>query len=132
VVRDIPRATRAAAPRRAASIGGRRRADASRARRVVSTAAMPDDDPLDRLSSKELHDLAVKHARRHLDVGFFLRLVEYLPAAEAAAGEWDEADADIERTLAHVDDITDAGRGEVADLLRPFYLEYLREHDVEP
>jgi hypothetical protein len=93
---------------------------------------MPDDDPLDRLSSKELHDLAVKHARRHLDVGFFLRLVEYLPAAEAAAGEWDEADADIEGTLAHVDDITDAGRGEVADLLRPFYLEYLREHDVEP
>jgi hypothetical protein len=93
---------------------------------------MPDEDPLDRLPSKELHDLAVAHARRHLDVRFFLRLVEYLPAAEAGAGEWDEADADIEGTLAHLDDVTDAGRGEVADLLRPFYLEYLREHGVAP
>ena len=26
-----------------------------------------------------------------------------------------------------LDDLTDAGRGEVAELLRPFYLEYLRE-----
>jgi hypothetical protein len=31
---------------------------------------------------------------------------------------------------AHVDDLTDSGRGEVADLLRPFYLEYLRKHGV--
>jgi hypothetical protein len=99
---------------------------------VVSTPAMADDDPLDRLSSKELHDLAVSYARRHLDMGFFLRLIEYLPVAEAAAGEWDEAEADIERALAHVDDITDAGQGETADLLRPFYLEYLREHGVTP
>jgi hypothetical protein len=93
---------------------------------------MADEDPLDRLSSNELHDLAVAYARRHLDLGFFLRLMQYLPVAEAAAGEWDEAAADIESAIAHVDDITDAGRGEVADLLRPFYLEYLREHDVEP
>jgi hypothetical protein len=91
---------------------------------------MPDEDPLDRLSSKELHDLAVAYARRHLDLGFFLRLIEYLPVAEAGAGEWDEAEADVERALAHVDDITDAGRGETAELLRPFYLEYLREHGV--
>jgi hypothetical protein len=99
---------------------------------VVSTPAMSDDDPLDRLSSKELHDLAVAYARRHLDLGFFLRLIEYLPVAEAAAGEWDEAEADVEGTIAHVDDITDAGRGETADLLRPVYLEYLREHAVRP
>ena len=33
---------------------------------------MPDaDDPLDSLSSPELHDLAVSHAKRHLDVRFF-------------------------------------------------------------
>ena len=31
---------------------------------------------------------------------------------------------------AHVDDVADAGRGEVADMLRPFYLEYLRKHGV--
>jgi hypothetical protein len=92
---------------------------------------MPDDDDdLERLSSKELHDLAVDHARRHLDVGFFWRLMEILPAAEAAAGELDEAAADVFSLSAHLDDITDAGRGEIADALRPFYLEYLRSHGV--
>jgi hypothetical protein len=90
----------------------------------------PADDGLDRLSSKELHDLAVKRARRHLDVGFYWRLLQYLPAAEAAAGNLDEAEADLESSLAHIDDITDAGEGETAEVLRPFYLEYLREHGV--
>jgi hypothetical protein len=88
-------------------------------------------DGLDALSSKELHDLAVHHARRHFDVRFYWRLMERLPVAEAAAGKLDEADADLESTLAHVDDVTDAGEGAVADLLRPFYLEYLREHGVK-
>jgi hypothetical protein len=90
------------------------------------------DDELDKLSSKELHDLAVRHALHHLDVPFFIRLMEALPVAEAAAGEIDEAEADALSLLAHIDDITDSGKGEVADLLRPFYLEYLREHGVRP
>ncbi|MEA2247965.1 MAG: hypothetical protein QOH46_2494 [Solirubrobacteraceae bacterium] len=90
------------------------------------------DDPLERLSSKELHDLAVRHALRTLDVGFFWRLMEYLPAAEAAAGELDEATADIMSVSAHIDDITDAGRGEIAEQLRPFYLEYVRKEGVRP
>jgi hypothetical protein len=94
---------------------------------------MPDDDdPLERLSSKELHDLAVRHARRHLNVRFFIRLMQALPVAEAAAGEIDEAEADAFSLSAHIDDITDSGEGEVADLLRPLYLEYLREHGVTP
>jgi len=93
---------------------------------------MADQDPLDRLSSKELHDLAVAHARRHLNVKFFLRLMEYLPVAETAAGEYDEAEVDLESSIAHVDDVTDSGEGEVADLLRPYYLEYLRDHGVTP
>jgi len=88
------------------------------------------DDPLERLSSEELHDLAVRHAKRTLDIGFFWRLLEYLPPAEAAAGELDEADADIQRMSAHIDDVTDAGKGEVAEQLRPFYLDYLRKHGV--
>jgi hypothetical protein len=92
----------------------------------------PDDDDLDQLSSQELHDLAVRHARRHLDVKFFWELMQRLPAAEAAAGELDEAEADVRRLSAHIDDVTDAGRGEVADLLRPFYLDYLRRHGVRP
>jgi hypothetical protein len=92
---------------------------------------MPEDDPLERLSSAELHDLAVRRARRHLDVKFFWRLLQALPAAEAGAGQLDDAEADVQRISAHLDDVTDSGRGEVADLLRPFYLDYLRQHDVE-
>jgi hypothetical protein len=93
---------------------------------------MPDDDDsLDRLSSAELHDLAVRRARHHLDVRFFWRLMQVLPTAEAAAGEMDEAETDVLRLSAHVDDITESGQGEVADLLRPFYLDYLRRHHVQ-
>lgn len=93
---------------------------------------MPDDDWLDALSSKELHDLAVRYALRHLDIPFFIRLMQALPVAEAAAGEIDEAEADAMTLRAHIDDVTDAGEGEVAELLRPLYLEYLREHGVTP
>jgi hypothetical protein len=53
--------------------------------------------------------------------------MELLPAAETFAGELDEAVADVMTLRAHVDDLTDAGRGEIAEALRPFYLEYLRE-----
>lgn len=89
-------------------------------------------DPLEQLSSEQLHDLAVRHARHHLDVGFFWRLMKVLPAAEAAAGEDEEAEADLQSLVAHIDDVTESGKGEVGDLLRPFYLDYLREHNVTP
>ena len=91
---------------------------------------MSETDALDQLTSPELHDLAVQHAKRHLNALFFWRLMKLLPAAEAAAGEWEDSEADIQRMSAHLDDVTDAGRGEVAENLRPFYLEYLREHGV--
>ena len=55
---------------------------------------MRGEDPLERLSSAELHDLAVRRARRHLDVRFFWHLMQVLPAADAGAGELDEADTD--------------------------------------
>lgn len=87
-------------------------------------------DDLERLSSAELHDLAVRRARRHLDVKFFWDLMRLLPAVEAGAGKLDEARADMQRLSSHIDDVTDSGRGEVAELLRPFYLEYLRKHGV--
>jgi hypothetical protein len=92
---------------------------------------MTDDDGLERLSSGELHDLAVSRARRHLDARFLWQLMEVLPAAEAAAGEMAEAEADVARMSAHIDDVTDSGKGEVAELLRPFYLDYLRRHGVQ-
>jgi hypothetical protein len=87
---------------------------------------------LEDLSSKELHDLAVRRARRHLDVKFFWQLMQNLPAAEAAAGQYNESDADVLKISAHIDDVTDSGEGEVAELLRPFYVEYLQKHGVTP
>jgi hypothetical protein len=79
----------------------------------------------ERMSSRELHDLAVRRARRHVDIRFFWHLMEVLPAAQAASGELREAEADVAQMSAHLNDITDAGRGEVAEALRPFYLDYL-------
>jgi hypothetical protein len=92
---------------------------------------MTDPDGLDRLSSPELHDLALHRAKRHLDVRFFYNLMQLLPVAEAGAGEFDKTEDDVLRLSAHVDDLTDSGQGEVADLMRPFYLEYLRKHHVK-
>ncbi len=91
---------------------------------------MSDSDGLDQLSSSALHDLAVKRAKHHLDARFFWKLMQVLPAAEAAAGEWEETQADVQRMSAHLDDVTESGEGQVAENLRPFYLEYLREHGV--
>jgi hypothetical protein len=93
---------------------------------------MTDPGALDNVSSARLHDLAVRHALRHLDVGFFIDLMRKLPVAEAAVGQVDEAEADVLMLRAHLDDITDSGRGEVAEMLRPFYVEYLTSHDVRP
>jgi hypothetical protein len=93
---------------------------------------MSTQDPLDQLSSAELHDLAVHRAVRHIDVRFFWGLLKILPAAEVAAGEFDDAEADVFTMRAHLDDLTNSGRGEVAENLRPFYLEYLRHHGVQP
>jgi hypothetical protein len=79
----------------------------------------------ERLSSRELHDLAVRRARHHLDLPFFWHLMEVLPAAQAATGDLREAEADVAQMSAHLNDVTDAGRGEVAEQLRPFYIDYL-------
>jgi hypothetical protein len=89
------------------------------------------EDGLEGLSSKELHDLAVRHARRHLNVKFFWQLMEVLPAAEAVAGDTGEMASDIDHMSAHLDDVTESGKGETAELLRPFYLDYLRSHGVK-
>jgi hypothetical protein len=91
---------------------------------------MTEDDGLERLSSKELHDLAVHRARRHLDVRFYYELMRTLPVAEAGAGEFEKSEDDVMRLSAHVDDLTDSGEGEVAELMRPFYIDYLRRHGV--
>ena len=88
------------------------------------------DDGLDALSSEQLHDLAVSRAKRHVDVRFFWQLVETLPAAEAAVGKMDEAETNILKLSAHVDDVAESGKGDVGEAMRPFYLDYLRRHNV--
>jgi hypothetical protein len=82
-------------------------------------------EELERLSSEELHDLAVRRAVKHVDVGFFWRLLGAIPAAEAAVGRLDKAEADVGGLLARLDDISDSGKGELAEALRPLYLDYL-------
>ncbi|MQY19784.1 hypothetical protein [Nocardia macrotermitis] len=90
---------------------------------------MADVADLEKLSSKELHDRAVKYAVRHGDVRFLWRLLEQIPAAEAATGNVDESAADIKYVLPMLDDYVHAGDGEIAEVLRPMYVEYLSKHD---
>jgi hypothetical protein len=92
---------------------------------------MATAEELEKLSSKELHDRAVKLAERRLDVGFLWRLIKTIPVAEAAAGNLDEAKADIAvgdlvPLFANVDH---ADEGDLADALRPLYIEYLEQHE---
>ena len=86
----------------------------------------PVPDELERLSAEELHELAVREAFARRDLGFFWDLIAIMPAAEAAAGRIDKAVADVTTLRAHIDDLTDSGRGEIAEMLRPYYVEYLR------
>ncbi|MET7773495.1 hypothetical protein [Nocardia sp. NPDC005366] len=88
---------------------------------------MADKKDLEKLSSKELHDRAVKLAVRHGDVKFLWQLLTSIPAAEAAAGNTGESEADIKWVLPMIDDYFHAGDGDIAEVLRPFYLEYLSE-----
>lgn len=89
---------------------------------------MPTFEELDQLSSKELHDRAVKLAEKRLDVGFLWRLLKTLPAAEAASGEVGGAEVDITRVSGLVRDATESGEGDLADALRPLFIDYLIEH----
>jgi hypothetical protein len=87
-----------------------------------------DRDQLDAMSSHELHDKALDLARRRLDVGFVWTLLKAVPVARAAAGEVREADADITSLSALLSDFVHSGEGEVADSLRPLYIDYLAAH----
>jgi hypothetical protein len=84
-------------------------------------------EDLENLSSKELHDRAVERAARHLDVGFLWRLLRAIPAAQAAAGHADQAEADVSHLSSILNELAHSGEGEVAEALRPLYLEYLRD-----
>ena len=89
---------------------------------------MTPPDDLDALSSHELHDRAVHRAVHHLDVGFLWKLLREIPAGEAAAGHPDNARADAVKISSLIADALDSGEDDVADSLRPLYLDYLRKH----
>jgi hypothetical protein len=83
---------------------------------------------LDALSSRELHDLAVRRALHHADVGFFWELLRSIPAAETLEGDVREAGEDLTKVSSLLSDALTLGDGNLADALRPLYLDYLRKH----
>jgi hypothetical protein len=87
-----------------------------------------DASELEKLSSKELHDMAMRHAITHLDIGWLWSLVKTIPAAEAAAGNLGEAETDVVSLSALVSDLVNSDEGEEADALRPVYIDYLSKH----
>ena len=89
---------------------------------------MTTRDELDALSSRELHDRAVRRALHHADVAFLWELLRAIPAAEASEGHDIEAGRDITKVTALLADAIDSGKGEVAEALRPLYLDYLEKH----
>ncbi|HTT52947.1 MAG TPA: hypothetical protein VMH35_16250 [Streptosporangiaceae bacterium] len=89
---------------------------------------MTDRATLESLSSQELHDRAVHRAVHHLDVGFLWRLLREIPEGEAVAGHVDHTAADVTQLSAMIDDALGPEPADVADALRPLYLDYLEKH----
>jgi len=85
-------------------------------------------DALEDLSTAELHDRAVARAERHLDVKFFWSLLRVIPAAETASGDAGEAEYDIQFSKGLIYDALHSGEGELGEVLRPLFLDYLRKH----
>ena len=89
---------------------------------------MATREELEALSSHELHDRAMHAARRRMDIRFLWELLRELPASEAAQGRVDMAAADVTRASAMIADALASGEGEVAEALRPLYIDYLAKH----
>jgi hypothetical protein len=83
---------------------------------------------LDSLSSQELADLATSRARHHADLGFFWELLRAIPAAETLEGDVREAGEDLTKVSSLLSDALTLREGNLADELRPLYLDYLRKH----
>ena len=83
---------------------------------------------LEQLSTRELHDRALRRAERHLDVRFFWSLLRLIPAAQAASGDEGEADYDIQSSKGLIYDALHSGDGRLGEALRPLFIDYLRKH----
>lgn len=89
---------------------------------------MGTETDLEALSSRELHDLAMRRALHHGDVKFLWELLREIPAAEEIAGNPGEADQDLLHLAALIGDAVGSGEGTIADALRPLYIDYLKKH----
>jgi hypothetical protein len=90
---------------------------------------MPTREELEATPTKELHTLALAVAKHRLDVGFVWDLVKALPVAEEVVGDDDRSKIDIVRPTAMLNDLLyDSGEGELGEVLRPLYIDYLLEH----
>jgi hypothetical protein len=85
-------------------------------------------EDLQALSTRELHDRAVRRAERHMDMKFFWSLLKMIPAAELVSGDEGEADYDLESSKGLITDALHSGDGELGEALRPVFLDYLRKH----
>ena len=89
---------------------------------------MDTETELESLSSRELHDRAVHRALHHADVGFFWELLRTIPVAETVEGDVREAGEDLTKVSSLVSDALTSGEGDLADALRPLYIDYLTKH----
>jgi len=88
---------------------------------------MPEED-LEKLSTRELHDRAVRRAEKHLDVKFFWSLLQMIPAAETVSGDVGEAEFDIQSSKGLISNALHSGDGALGEALRPVFIDYLRRH----
>lgn len=88
----------------------------------------PDSEDLEQLSTRELHDRAVRRAEKHLDVKFLWSLLQMIPAAETASGDLGEGEYDVESSKGLIYDAVHSGDGRLGEALRPVFVEYLRKH----
>jgi hypothetical protein len=84
-------------------------------------------EELDALSSRELHDRAVKRAEHHLDLPFFWRLLSEAPAAEAAEGDVTNSQEEVTHWSRQVLDVL-RHDDHALEVRRPIYIDYLLEH----
>jgi hypothetical protein len=85
-------------------------------------------DDLEQLPTSELHDRAVRRAERHVDLRFFWRLLEAIPAAETVSGDAGEGEYDSQFAKGLIYDAVHSGDGALGEALRPLFIDYLRKH----
>jgi hypothetical protein len=85
-------------------------------------------EELDKLSSHELRQRAVKLAEHRLDLKFFWNLLEMIPAGQEAEGAPDKLSSDVESTRLWLEDYLHPDHP-LEDALRPVFIDYLQEHE---